>query len=189
MSDSVTADYSRSFSAIKLLETKSGWQRWNEDIRNALLFAGFNDVLNRQIDIPEQREDESDAKHNERVEAWEDKQARALAVARDRCGHNAKNAMKNSKTILEALAAIQEQFQSSGSGGYDRLTTEFNELDLNKCQSVGKLGSEILRVWDQIKAIDPPALGESYVVQHLLNGLGDKYDSFRTSFGMQYSVV
>ena len=69
------------------------------------------------------------------------------------------------------------------------MTTEFNGLDLAKCASVGKFGSEILRVWDQIKGIDPLALGESYVPQHFLNSLGERYDSFRTSFSMQYSVV
>lgn len=97
--------------------------------------------------------------------------------------------MKDCETIVDALAAIKDQFQPSGSGGYDRLTTEFNGLGLARCASVGKYGSEILRVWDQIKGIDPLALGESYVVQHFLNGLGERYDSFRTSFGMQYSVV
>ena len=146
MSDNVSTDQQKGLAAIKLLETKSGWQRWNEDIHNALLFAGFNDVLNRQPTRPERRQDESNSRYLERTEAWEDKQARALAAARDRCGHNAKNAMKDSETIVDALAAIREQFQPSGSGGYDKLTTEFNQLDLNKCQSVGKLGSEILRV-------------------------------------------
>lgn len=189
MSENMSTDHQKGLATIKPLETKSGWQRWNEDINNALLFAGFNDVLNRQPDKPTRREAESSAKYSERVEAWEDKQARALAAARDRCGHNAKNAMKDCETIVDALAAIKEQFQPSGSGGYDRLTTEFNGLDLAKCASVGEFGSEILRVWDQIKGIDPLALGESYVVQHFLNGLGERYDSFRTSFSMQYSVV
>ena len=58
--------------------------------------------------------------------------------------------MKDCETIVDALAAIKEQFQPSGSGGYDRLTTEFNGLDLAKCASVGKYGSEILRVSDSV---------------------------------------
>ncbi|KAI1002138.1 hypothetical protein K3495_g6061 [Podosphaera aphanis] len=93
MSENMSTDHQKGLTTIKQLETKSGWQRWNEDINNALLFAGFNDVLNRQPDKPTRREAESSAKYSERVEAWEDKQARALAAARDRCGHNAKNAM------------------------------------------------------------------------------------------------
>lgn len=48
MSDHTSADYQKGLAAIKPLETKSGWQKWNEDIHNALLFAGFNDILNRQ---------------------------------------------------------------------------------------------------------------------------------------------
>lgn len=89
--------------------------------------------------------------------------------------------MEDCATIVDALAAIKEQFQPSGSGGYDRLITASNNLDLARCSSVGKFCSEILRVWDQIKAIGTHALGESYVLQHFLNGLGDRYDPFRTS--------
>jgi len=69
MSNNMTTDHQKGLATIKPLETKSGWQRWNEDINNALLFAGFNDVLNRQPDKPTRREAESSAKYSERAEA------------------------------------------------------------------------------------------------------------------------
>lgn len=186
MTDS-TNEAAKGLAHIKKLESKSDWQKWNEDIRNALLFAGFNDVLKRQPTRPEQRTGESNTRYTERVEAWEDKQERALAAVRDRCGHNAKALVNASETIAQAFDAIKEQYQPSGAGGYDRLTAEFNGLNLTT--SVGQFGSELRRVWDLIKEIDPLALGESFVTQHFLNGLGSDYDAFKTSFAMQHSVV
>jgi hypothetical protein len=91
------------FSNIKRLDSKSGWLQWDKDIRNALLFAGFNDILSRQTEIPAQRNRESEDAYSERLGVWEDKQARALAAVRDRCGHNAEAVVKACQTITQAL--------------------------------------------------------------------------------------
>lgn len=58
------------------------------------------------------------------------------AAARGRCGHNSKDALKHCETIADVLAAIKERVQPSGSGGYGRLTTEFNDSGLPKCSRV-----------------------------------------------------
>lgn len=175
---------------VRRLEEQEDWPEWSKQMRNYLIMNGYNAILVKQTDTPARRADDTDVAYEARTEAWEDKQARALAAIRDRCGYNAKAIVNECATVKAAFEELRASYQPSGSGQYDKLCTRFNEIALSVCSGVGNFGSELRKIWEQMRAIDKSvALPEAFVVQKFLYGLGSEYHDFRTSFNLHFTIV
>lgn len=175
---------------VKKLEEQEDWPEWSKQMRNYLIMNGFNNILVKQTNKPTQRMEETTSTYETRVEAWEDRQARALAAIRDRCGYNAEAIVNECETAQRAFEELRAGYQPSGSGQYDKLCTKFNDISLSSCSGVGNFGSELRKIWEQMRAIDKSvALPEAFVVQKFLYGLGSEFHDFRTSFNLHYTIV
>lgn len=192
-SETITAETLAKTSAlhqVKRLEEQEDWPEWSKQMRNYLIMNGYNSILVKQTETPDRRSEEADTAYEARVEAWEDRQARALAAIRDRCGYNAEAIVHECATIKKAFEELQSNYQPSGSGEYDRLCSRFNDIALSVCSGVGNFGSELRKIWEQMRAIDKSvALPEAFVVQKFLYGLGSEFTDFRTSFNLHYTIV
>jgi hypothetical protein len=105
-SETITAETPAKTSAlrqIKRLEEQEDWPEWSKQMRNYLIMNGYNSILIKQTEAPDRRSKEADTAYEARVEAWEDRQARALAAIRDRCGYNAEAIVNESATVKKAL--------------------------------------------------------------------------------------
>ncbi|KAL1581936.1 hypothetical protein WHR41_09516 [Cladosporium halotolerans] len=192
-SETITAETLAKTSAlhqVKRLEEQEDWPEWSKQMRNYLIMNGYNSILVKQTETPDRRSEEADAAYEARVEAWEDRQARALAAIRDRCGYNAEAIVHECATIKKAFEELRSNYQPSGSGEYDRLCSRFNDIALSVCSGVGNFGSELRKIWEQMRAIDKSvALPEALVVQKFLYGLGSEFTDFRTSFNLHNTIV
>lgn len=192
-SDTITAETLAKTSAlhqVKRLEEQEDWPEWSKQMRNYLIMNGYNSILVKQTEAPDRRSEEAETAYEARVEAWEDKQARALAAVRDRCGYNAEAIVNECATIKTAFEELRSNYEPSGSGQYDKLCSRFNDIALSVCSGVGNFGSELRKIWEQMRAIDKSvALPEAFVVQKFLHGLGSEFNDFRTSFNLHYTIV
>jgi hypothetical protein len=192
-SDTITAETLAKTSVlhqVKRLEEQEDWPEWSKQMRNYLIMNGYNSILVKQTESPDQRSEEADSAYEARVEAWEDRQARALAAIRDRCGYNAEAIVNECATVKEAFEELRSSYQPSGSGQYDKLCSQFNDIALSACTRVGNFGSELRKIWEQMRAIDKSVtLPEAFVVQKFLYGLGSEFNEFRTSFNLHYTIV
>ena len=192
-SETITAETLAKTSAlhqVKRLEEQEDWPEWSKQMRNYLIMNGYNSILVKQTEAPDRRSEEADNAYETRVEAWEDKQARALAAIRDRCGYNAEAIVNECATIKNAFEELRSNYEPSGSGQYDKLCSRFNDIALSVCSGVGNFGSELRKIWEQMRAIDKSvALPEAFVVQKFLYGLGSEFNDFRTSFNLHYTIV
>lgn len=175
---------------VRRLEEQEDWPEWSKQMRNYLIINGYSSILVKQTEAPDQRSGEADTAYEARVEAREDRQARALAAIRDRCGYNAEAIVNECATIKQAFEELRSNYQPSGSGQYDKLCSRFNDIALSACSGVGNFGSELRKIWEQMQAIDKlVALPEAFVVQKFLFGLGGEFHDFRTSFNLHYRIV
>lgn len=192
-SETITAETLAKTSAlhqVKRLEEQEDWPEWSKQMRNYLIMNGYNGILVKQTEAPDRKSEEADDAYETRVEAWEDKQARALAAIRDRCGYNAEAIVNECATIKHAFEELRSNYEPSGSGQYDKLCSRFNDIALSVCSGVGNFGSELRKIWEQMRAIDKSvALPEAFVVQKFLYGLGSEFNDFRTSFNLHYTIV
>ena len=192
-SETITAETLAKTSAlhqVKRLEEQEDWPEWSKQMRNYHIMNGYNSILVKQTEAPDRKSEEADDAYETRVEAWEDKQARALAAIRDRCGYNAEAIVNECATIKHAFEELRSNYGPSGSGQYDKLCSRFNDIALSVCGGVGNFGSELRKIWEQMRAIDKSvALPEAFVVQKFLHGLGSEFNDFRTSFNLHYTIV
>ena len=91
---------------VRRLEEQEDWPEWSKQMRNYLIMNGYNSTLVKQIEAPDRRSEEADLAYEARVEAWEDRQARALAAIRDRCGYNAEAIVNECATIKHAFEEL-----------------------------------------------------------------------------------
>lgn len=70
-----------SFSSIPELKSSTVWIKWNREIRDYLMMAGFEDLLTRQATSPLQGELTIEA-WNAKKDLWTEKQERACAAIR-----------------------------------------------------------------------------------------------------------
>lgn len=77
---------------------------------------GHNSILVKRTEAPDRRSEEADAASESRSEAWEGRQAHALAAIRDRCGYNAEAFVNECDSIKQAFEEQRSNYQPSGSG-------------------------------------------------------------------------
>lgn len=95
-----------SLSSISALESSTAWIKWNREIRDYLIMAGFGDLLTRQATSPPQDSLTVDA-WTTKKELWTEKEERACAAIRNRLGYNARSAVENLTTVSTILAKIK----------------------------------------------------------------------------------
>ena len=79
-------------------------------MRNYLIMNGYNSILVKQTEAPDRRSEEEDTSYEARVEAWEDRQARALAAICDRCGYNAEAIVNECTTVKKAFEELRSNY-------------------------------------------------------------------------------
>jgi hypothetical protein len=85
---------------------------------------------------------------------------------------------------------LEKEFKESGSGRYEELCAQFNDITLTSCKNVAKYGSRLQQILDGIKAIYITVeLPEPFAVQKFLYGLGDRFSTFKTTFNLQFTIV
>jgi hypothetical protein len=140
-------------------------------------------------------EAEAIADYAQRLLTWQDEQDSAYAYVHEFCGTIAANlldeAANANMTIFEAInVKLEAEFKHSGSGRYQDLCHQLMNLRLNNCTDVVEYSSKFTQLHDEMIKISPQlALPGPFQVQHYLNGLGESYNQFITSFNLQESLV
>jgi hypothetical protein len=85
---------------------------------------------------------------------------------------------------------LEKEFKESGSGRYEELCAQFNDITLTSCKNVAEYGSRLQQILDGMKAIHTTVeLPEPFAVQKFLHGLGDRFSTFKTTFNLQFTIV
>jgi hypothetical protein len=85
---------------------------------------------------------------------------------------------------------LESEFKGSGSGHYEELCIQFNDITLASCSSVAEYGSKFQQILDGMKAVHTTVeLPEPFTVQKFLYGLGDAFSTFKTTFNLQFTIV
>lgn len=177
----------------KLGETED-WPNWYRRIKNRLNLHGYASILERQKDEPTRTEAETDTAFATRIDNWQDKRSGGYALIDDFCNYRAstilEEAKKASKSLVDGLAALESEFKGSGSGRYEELCIQFNDITLASCSSVAEYGSKFQQILDGMKAVHTTVeLPEPFTVQKFLYGLGDAFSTFKTTFNLQFTIV
>jgi hypothetical protein len=177
----------------KLGETED-WPNWFRRIKNRLNLHGYASVLERQKTEPVQTEEETDTAFSVRMDNWQDKRSGGFALIDDFCNYRASTILEEAKTqgksVVDGLAALEMEFKGSGSGRYEELCIQFNEISLASCKNVAEYGSRLQQILDGMKAVHPTVeLPEPFTVQKFLHGLGDGFSTFKTTFNLQFTIV
>jgi hypothetical protein len=177
----------------KLGETED-WPNWFRRIKNRLNLHGYASVLKRQKTEPVQTEEETDTAFSVRMDNWQDKRSGGFALIDDFCNYRASTILEEAKTqgksVVDGLAALEMEFKGSGSGRYEELCIQFNEISLASCKNVAEYGSRLQQILDGMKAVHPTVeLPEPFTVQKFLHGLGDGFSTFKTTFNLQFTIV
>ncbi|MCJ1359092.1 MAG: hypothetical protein MMC33_009092, partial [Icmadophila ericetorum] len=102
-----------SLSNVKMLDSPEHWLLWNQDMRDFLIFSGFNDLLTRHAIMPE-RGTSTLAAHQKLF-----RQDRAKAA-----------------TAEVALTTLELNFRQQGAGVFTELCKRLYELSLADCKDV-----------------------------------------------------
>ena len=181
-----------SLSTIRLLESAENWLQWDQEIWDYLIISGYNDLLTRNTIIPAATGTSAAAQlaHEAKIEAWQDKQDRARAAIRYRCGYNARTLIAQCTTALEALTILESNFRPYGSGVFTELCKRFYKLTLADCKSVTDYAERFRKVRNELILLHPTlTLPEPFVVQKFLHGLGPAYDMFQSTFNQAHNIL
>ena len=181
-----------SLSTVRLLESAEDWLQWDQEIRDYLILSGYNDLLTRNTAIPPATGTPAAAQlsHEAEIEAWQDKQDRARAAIRYRCGYNARTLIAQCTTALEALTILESSFRPYGSRVFTELCKRFYELTLADCKSVTDYAKRFRKVQNELISLHPTlTLPEPFVVQKFLHGLGPAYDMFHFTFNQAHNIL
>jgi hypothetical protein len=177
----------------KLGETED-WPNWYRRIKNRLNLHGYASILERQTGKPTQNEAETDTAFSTRIDTWQDKRSGGYALIDDFCNYRASTILEEAKTqgksVVDALTVLEKEFKESGSGRYEELCAQFNDITLASCKNVAEYGSRLQQILDGMKAIHTTVeLPEPFAVQKFLHGLGDRFSTFKTTFNLQFTIV
>ena len=179
-----------SLDKIARLETPGGFVKWEREIKDFLGMNGFQALLVRDKTRPTQRENEDTATYQDRVERWEDKQERACAVIRHRCGFNAREEIKDSSTVDEILSKLKLRFQPKGSAIFQQLDFNYLDLSLEKCKGISEFAEKLREARNEIQDLDETCkISEPHFVNKFLTGLGPAYSIFLTSFYQTHRLI
>jgi hypothetical protein len=198
---------------LKKLEGPSDWTSWHTSIINKIRLAPFKTMVTRNKDRPVQViatpavlatdntlaspaiEGESTAAYALRLQSWQDEQDSAYAYTHEFCGTIAANILNDASTtemtIFDAIdVKLRAEFEHSGSGRYQDLCHQLMNLRLGNCTNVVEYSSKFTQLHDEMLKIDCKlALPGPFQVQHYLNGLGESFNHFITSFNLQESLI
>ena len=198
---------------LKKLEGPSDWTSWHTSIINKIRLTAFKTMVTRNKDRPVQvmatpempatdttpaqpaLEGEAITDYAQRLLSWQDEQDSAYAYVHEFCGTIAANlldeAANTNMTIFEAInIKLRAEFKHSGSGRYQDLCHQLMNLRLDNCTNVVEYSSKFTQLHDEMIKISPQlALPGPFQVQHYLNGLGESFNQFITSFNLQESLI
>ena len=179
-----------SLERIAKLEAPSGFVKWERGIKDFLAMNGFQALLTRDKARPAQRGNEETATYDDRIEKWEDKQERACALIRHRCGLNAREEIKNESTVDQMLSKLKLRFQPKGSAIFQQLDFNYLDLSLDKCKGVSEFAEKLREARNEIQDLDKTCkISEPHFVNKFLTGLGPAYSIFLTSFYQTHRLV
>lgn len=96
-------------SSIPALESSTVWIKWNREIRDYLIMAGFRNLLTRQATSPLQGDLTVEA-WNKKKDLRTEKQERAYAAICNRLGYNARSAIEDLITVSTIVAKVKPCF-------------------------------------------------------------------------------
>jgi len=168
---------------IDKLEAPSGFTKWDRDIRDYLGMYGYQSLLTRNKESPILTPGADPAAHAQKLEVWEDKQERACAIIRSRCGFNAREEIKDQSTVDNALAKLKARFQPKGSAVFQQLMANYTDLTLEKCKCISQFAEKLREARNEIQELDATCtISEPQFVHQFLTGLSFSYAVFLTSF-------
>jgi Zn ribbon nucleic-acid-binding protein len=181
-----------SLSTIPLLESSDGWISWDQEIRDYLNMCGFGEILGKNKDQPSAIEGQATT-NSAKIEAWEEKQVRAVAAIQNRCGYNARKIAEEVKepvTAHKTLETIKAYFQPSGNAVFTALDDKYQNLVLSQCQNVMDFGQRLRKARTELLALhESCTIGEPHFINKFLSGLGPSFDLFRTTFNQTHYLI
>ena len=176
-------------SSIAKLESTIDWIKFNREIRDYLEINGHGDLLGRHKKQPE-KGNLTDDVYDTKVEAWLDKQERACAAVRNRCGYNAREEVKKETTVDSLLNKLKKRFRPTGSAVFQQLDRRYQELTLADCKNVMDFAEKLREARAELLELDKSCqIGEPHFVNKFLTGLGPAFDTFLTAFYQSHSLI
>ena len=161
-----------SLSSIAQLETSKDWMRWNREMRDYLIFAGYSTLLLA-----------------ERADLV-DTQPRPCAAIRSRCEYNAYTLVESHTTVFQMFQTLEEEFRPSGSGTFALLCQRFQEVTLASCKDVSEYVQEFRKIQNELRALDKSLVFPApFLVHKFLHELGPAYNIFRTTFNQTRNIL
>jgi Reverse transcriptase (RNA-dependent DNA polymerase)/gag-polypeptide of LTR copia-type len=167
---------------IVQLESSINWHPWFDDIRDYLNLTDLEEFL-EPVGTPTRERGESledfktrEKKHNTNLKY-------ACVILRNRLGYTAKDIVKDYTEPHRMIKKLREHFKPKGSGLYTQLEQQLINIHADTFDSLAAYGAEIRKLHQQISEISPNLRhSDASIVQLYLQGLGDSYRHFRTSF-------
>ena len=117
-----------SLSGIPILESTDQWIGWDREIQDYLAINGYSTLLKRNTSPPTQKIEEAIDDFEDRMEVWEEKQARACAAIRNRLGYNGRELVKGLTRVHEILLQVKKNFRPTGSAVFQDMVKRLEAL-------------------------------------------------------------
>ena len=186
LSDSSMKTTGISLGSIPELEAPEQWPNWYREIEEYLTLSGYSYI----IDNDTASDEGSSTQRATAVATFNEQTIRATAAIRNRCGYNARDLIKDKKTVKAKLDALKSYFKPQGSGVFSELCRRFNDLTLSNCKSIAEYTEKLRKIVTEMAELHPSLkLPDPFVVQKFLQGLGSGYDVFQTTFNQTHNII
>jgi hypothetical protein len=178
-------------SGVIILESPNDWIKWKRQTLNALQRAGYRSLLDRQKDPPEQG-DRTVIDHEDRLEAWEDKQDKACGALKTKLGVDPQALLEDIKPprLHLYLERLESNLIPSGTNAFQSLWTRLLLVKRVDCKDLADYVREIRSLRTELQVLHESCrLPEPFFVSLFLRGLGDEYLSFVNSFFQTRSLI